>query len=78
MTPEDAIRELLERNAYTMIDKDGAFCTGFVVFAEFVDSNNEYYTFSLIDEKAPLWRLQGLVDYLRETELVEEVEEEVE
>jgi hypothetical protein len=69
MSFEHELRSLLEKHASDIVEPEGAFCTGFVLFAEYIDANNEFYTFSLKDSNAPLWRLLGLVDYLRENEL---------
>lgn len=69
MTLQEELTNILERYAKEFVSVEGAFCTGFVLFAEYLDSNNEFYTFTLRDPKSPVWRLQGLVDYLRETEL---------
>ena len=69
MSFQDELRALLEKYATEMVDPEGAFCTGFVLFAEYVDCRSEFYTFTIKDPNAPLWRLQGLVDYLRENEL---------
>lgn len=75
MTLQEELQNLLERYATEFVNQEGAFCTGFVLFAEYLDSNSEFYTFTIRDGKSPVWRLQGLVDYLRETELAETREE---
>jgi hypothetical protein len=69
------MQSLLERYANEIVAPNGAFCTGFVLFAEYLDADNQFYTFTLKDPNAPLWRLQGLVDFLREQELTVDAEE---
>lgn len=69
MSFQNEMRNLLEKYASEIVAPEGAFCTGFVLFAEYIDSDSQFYTFTLKDPNAPLWRLQGLVDFLRENEL---------
>ncbi len=63
MDLQSKISALLEEHTKELVDKNGAFCTGYFLAAEFVDSNGEYYTMSIQDPTIPQWRIEGLVNY---------------
>jgi hypothetical protein len=73
---EDKLRldllDLLNKSGKEVVDKEGALCTNFILVAEFVDTNNEYYKLVLKDETLPPWRHTGLLYHVLETEFVEE------
>ena len=47
MTGDDKVRksilDILNKTAKETVDKEGALCTNYILVAEFVDTNNEYY-----------------------------------
>ena len=63
---------LLNAESKQIVDKEGALCTNFILIAEYVDTNNEYYTFVVKDESIPVWRHTGLLSHILETEFIEE------
>ncbi len=65
---------LLNSESKKIVDKEGALCTNFILIAEYVDSNNDYYTFVAKDESMPVWRHTGLIAHVLETEFTEEDE----
>lgn len=69
---------LLDKVAKESIDKSGAFCTNFVLIAEFMDPNNEYWSMVYKDEDVPPWRHFGLVQYSLDNDLenIEDGEED--
>ena len=60
----EQIRGWLEASAKNTIDKDGAICTNYVVIAEYVDGNGEWYSLLLKDNSIPSWRTEGLVNHV--------------
>jgi hypothetical protein len=76
ITAESALAEFLSENAATFINKDGAFCTNFVLVAEYVDADGQFWTLVLKDEKMPVWRHLGLLEHVINNELYTEEEEE--
>lgn len=68
-TADHALKGWLEDNAKTFVSDEGAFCTSFFMIAEYMDSNGQFYSFTLKDPTSPLWRLRGLLEYARENEL---------
>jgi|LauGreSuBDMM15SN_2_FD.fasta_scaffold193919_1 hypothetical protein len=47
----------------THLDKKGAMCTNFVLVAEWVDSNGDFWLSTHGDEGIPPWRVEGLLSY---------------
>lgn len=67
-TADLVLKNWLEENAKTLVTEDGAFCTSFVMIAEYMDSNGQFYSVTLKDPDSPLWRVRGLIEYARENE----------
>lgn len=65
---DESLKGWLEENAATFITEEGAFCTSFVMVAEYMDSKGQFYSFTLKDPTSPMWRLRGLIEYARESE----------
>ena len=80
MTGDDKVRksilDILNKTAKETVDKEGALCTNYILVAEFVDTNNEYYKMVLKDETLPVWRHTGLLYHILETEFNEEEDED--
>jgi hypothetical protein len=76
MDLQSEIKQLLEARSKDIVNKDGAFCTGFFLAAEFFDSNGDYYSFSIKDESMPPWRVEGLVTYEVASQYLEEESED--
>ena len=72
------IKSLLESHSKELVDKDGAFCTGFFLAAEYVDSTGQFYSMSISDRNMPPWRVAGLVEYELTNDESEEEEVELE
>jgi hypothetical protein len=75
MDLQSEIKHLLESNSKELVSAEGAFCTGYFLVAEFVDSNGEYYSYSTQDPTMPAWRIEGLVNYELTREETEEGED---
>lgn len=73
---ETVLGDFLSDNATNFINKDGAFCTNFVLAAEYVDADGQFWTLVLKDEKMPVWRHLGLVQHVLNNELYTAEEEE--
>jgi hypothetical protein len=66
---ETVLKAWLEDNAKSFVSKEGAFCTSYLMVAEYMDGNGQFYSFTLTDPTSPLWRLRGLLEYARENDL---------
>jgi hypothetical protein len=67
-TADDTLKAWLEDNAKTFVSEEGAFCTSFLLVAEYMDSTGQFYSFTLKDPSSPLWRLRGLLEHAREND----------
>jgi hypothetical protein len=56
------IKDMLTELA-SHLDKKGAMCTNFVLVAEWVDSNGDFWLSTHGDEGIPPWRVEGLLSY---------------
>jgi hypothetical protein len=65
---DDALKGWLEDNAKSFVSEEGAFCTSFLLVAEYMDSSGQFYSFTLKDPTSPAWRLRGLLEYAREND----------
>ena len=70
------LQELLNSVAKDSVDRDGAFCTNYIVVAEFMDSNGQYWSMVHKNEELPIWRHTGLLQYVLENSLNDEEESE--
>lgn len=78
-TIEDAtqfVANFLNDSSKSAVNNEGAFCTAFVLCAEYVDVNGQYYTWVLKDDQSPVWRLEGLLNYVLQNEIFETEDDE--
>lgn len=66
---EESIQQILNKVAKDSVDRNGAFCTNYILISEFMDSQGDYWTFVYKNEDLPIWRHTGLLQYALETGL---------
>lgn len=76
--PAEFLADFLKANSKEAVNVEGAFCTGFLLAAEYMDAEGNYYTYVLKDETVPPWRLEGLLNYVVANEIYDTEEEDAE
>jgi len=66
---DETLKGWLQDNSKSFVSEDGAFCTSYIMIAEYMDGNGQFYSFTLKDPASPVWRLRGLLEYARENDL---------
>ncbi len=74
--PAEFLADFLKANSKEAVNVEGAFCTGYVLAAEYMDAEGNYYTYVLKDDSVPAWRYEGLLAYVAANELYETEEED--
>lgn len=76
VSAESQIVGWLESNVGEFAIGEASVCTSFVLAAEFMDTNGQWYSLAVYDKAAPPWRLRGLVDHVMAEIDVEDDEDE--
>jgi len=69
------LKDLLDEYGKSL-HEDGAMCTIFFVTAEFFDGDGKYWSSTLYNDDAPIWRVTGLVQHALENDFTEEEEDD--
>jgi len=67
----DQIQGWLNKNSADFCGGTNALCNNYIVIAELVDSEGQWYTVSISDPNSPPWQIRGLVDYVMQEDVVE-------
>ncbi|HYJ33759.1 MAG TPA: hypothetical protein VE326_11115 [Candidatus Binatia bacterium] len=59
-TPADVIAEAIASTAAT-VDNKGAYCSGWVLVASWMDSDGDYWLTRLSDDRQPRWQTIGML-----------------
>lgn len=59
-SPQELLAEAIAASGPS-VDAEGAMCTGWVVIAEWVGADGQYWMTHMADEQSPSWRTKGLL-----------------
>ena len=76
--PSEFLADFLKANSKEAVNVEGAFCTAYILAAEYMDAQGNFYTYVLKDDSVPGWRYEGLLSYVANNELYESEEEDAE
>ena len=51
----------------TLLDKDGAMCTSWILVSEWMDSNGNFWFSTHSEPDMPIWRVNGMLDHAQST-----------
>jgi hypothetical protein len=70
------ILDLLNELSKSYINKEGAFCTSYVIVSEWMSADGQFSLMTLTDEQSPGWRHEGLLHYAVTNDIYATEEEE--